>query len=148
MDRSTSAADRFPEIGSRHGGRVHYAHGFAGNGAGPARLAGRILAALVDDPDDPLARLPLVGRRQRILPPEPFRFLGARLIREALIRRDDALDAGRKPGLLVRAVARATAPPRLPLRSLTVARTGIFVDRAFHAGVASAERPPGPSPAG
>jgi glycine/D-amino acid oxidase-like deaminating enzyme len=98
--------DRFPEIGSRHDGRVHYAHGFAGNGAGPSRLAGRILAALVDDPNDPLARLPLVGRRQRILPPEPFRFVGARLIREALIRRDDAYDAGRTPGLAVRAMAR------------------------------------------
>ncbi|HEY7451134.1 MAG TPA: hypothetical protein VIA02_01280, partial [Candidatus Limnocylindria bacterium] len=77
-----------------------------GNGAGPSRLAGRILAALVDDPNDPLARLPLVGRRQRILPPEPFRFVGARLIREALIRRDDAYDAGRTPGLAVRAIAR------------------------------------------
>ena len=48
---------RFPEIGSRDGGRVHYAYGFAGNGAGPARLAGRVLAALVDDPYDPLAKL-------------------------------------------------------------------------------------------
>jgi hypothetical protein len=85
---------------------VHYAYGFAGNGAGPARLAGRILAAMVDDPNDPLARLPLVGRRQRILPPEPFRFVGARLIREALIRRDDALDGGRTPGLAVRALSR------------------------------------------
>jgi glycine/D-amino acid oxidase-like deaminating enzyme len=100
------SADRFPEIGSRHRGRVHYAHGFAGNGAGPARLAGRILAALVDDPADPLARLPLVGRRQRILPPEPFRYVGARLIREALIRRDDDLDAGRTPGRAVRALTR------------------------------------------
>ena len=99
-------ADRFPEIGSRDGGRVHYAYGFAGNGAGPARLAGRILAALVDDPQDPLARLPLVGRRQRLLPPEPFRFIGARLIREALIRRDDAMDAGQTPGLAVRAISR------------------------------------------
>ena len=48
---------RFPEIGSTHGGRIHYAHGFAGNGVGPARLAGRILAALVDGADDPLAAL-------------------------------------------------------------------------------------------
>ncbi len=88
---------RFPEIGSRDGGRVHYAYGFAGNGAGPSRLAGRVLAALVDDPYDPLAKLAFVGRRQRILPPEPFRFIGARVIREALIRRDDALDAGPDP---------------------------------------------------
>jgi glycine/D-amino acid oxidase-like deaminating enzyme len=103
------SADRFPEIGSRHRGRVHYAHGYAGNGAGPARLAGRILAALVHDPGDRLARLPLVGRRQRLLPPEPFRYVGARLIREALIRRDDALDAGETPGMVVRALTRVPA---------------------------------------
>jgi hypothetical protein len=35
-----------------------------------------------------------------------LRFIGARLIREALIRRDDALDAGRRPGIVVRALSR------------------------------------------
>ena len=102
---------RFPEIASSHGGRVHFAHGFAGNGAGPSRLAGRILAALAAGRiDDPVATLPFVGRRQPFLPPEPFRFIGARMIREALIREDDALDAGRRPSLLVKAIARL---PRL-----------------------------------
>jgi glycine/D-amino acid oxidase-like deaminating enzyme len=99
-------ADRFPEIGSMHGGRVLYAHGFAGNGVGPARLAGRILAARIAGSGDPVARLPLFGHRQRFLPPEPFRYVGARAIREALIRQDDALDAGRRAGLLTRLVAR------------------------------------------
>jgi len=99
-------ADRFPEIGSRDGGRVLYAHGFAGNGVGPARLAGRILAARIAGGGDPIAVLPLFGRRQRFLPPEPFRFVGARAIREALIQQDDALDAGRRPGVLTRLVAR------------------------------------------
>jgi glycine/D-amino acid oxidase-like deaminating enzyme len=99
-------ADRFPEIGSQHGGRVLYAHGFAGNGVGPARLAGRILAARIAGGNDAIANLPLFGRRQRFLPPEPFRYLGARAIREALIRQDDAFDAGRRPGLLSRLVAR------------------------------------------
>ena len=102
---------RFPEIGSSHAGRVHFAHGFAGNGAGPSRLAGRILAALASGrADDPLVALPFVGRRQPFLPPEPIRYIGARMVREALIREDDALDAGRRPGLLVRAIARI---PRL-----------------------------------
>ena len=100
---------RFPEIGSSHGGRVHFAHGFAGNGAGPSRLAGRILASLVDGGNDPVARLPFVGRRQPFLPPEPMRFVGARIVREALIREDDALDAGRRPSLLVRGLARLPA---------------------------------------
>jgi glycine/D-amino acid oxidase-like deaminating enzyme len=96
---------RFPEIASSHGGRVHFAHGFAGNGAGPARLAGRILAALATGGDDPVARLPIVGRRQPLLPPEPIRFIGARMVREALIRQDDALDAGRRPAWWLGAIA-------------------------------------------
>jgi glycine/D-amino acid oxidase-like deaminating enzyme len=99
-------ADRFPEIGSTDGGRVLYAHGFAGNGVGPSRLAGRILAGRIAGGEDPVARLPLFGRRQRSLPPEPFRYVGARAIREALIRHDDALDAGRRPGLLTSVLAR------------------------------------------
>jgi len=95
---------RFPEIASSHGGRVHFAQGFAGNGAGPSRLAGRILAALATGGDDPIARLPIVGRRQPLLPPEPIRYVGARMVREALIRRDDALDAGRRPAWYLRLV--------------------------------------------
>jgi glycine/D-amino acid oxidase-like deaminating enzyme len=98
---------RMPEIGSTHGGRLHFAHGFAGNGAGPARLAGRALAALVDGSGDPsVAALPFVGPRQPVLPPEPLRFIGARMVREALIREDDALDDGRQPNPLIRLVAR------------------------------------------
>ena len=97
---------RFPEIASSHGGRVHFAQGFAGNGAGPSRLAGRILAALATGADDPIARLPIVGRRQPLLPPEPIRYIGARMVREALIRQDDALDAGRRPAWYLRLVAR------------------------------------------
>jgi glycine/D-amino acid oxidase-like deaminating enzyme len=101
---------KFPEIGSTHGGRVHFAHGYGGDGVGPSRLSGRILATLVDGGTDPLAHLAFVGRRQPFLPPEPFRFVGARMIREALIREDNALDAGRRPGLILRAIGRI---PRL-----------------------------------
>ncbi|MEP6807145.1 MAG: FAD-binding oxidoreductase [Chloroflexota bacterium] len=97
-------ADRFPEIGALHGGRVLYAHGFAGNGVGPARLAGRILAVRIAGSDDPVADLPLFGRRQRPLPPEPFRYIGARAIREALISQDEVLDAGGRPDPLTRMV--------------------------------------------
>jgi len=94
--------DRLPMIGSRHGGRVHFAHGFSGNGVAPAVFAGRVLAGLVEEPEGELARLPIVDRRVRRFPPEPVRFVGVRLVREALIRRDEAEDAGRRPSVLVR----------------------------------------------
>ena len=104
------SSDRLPAIGSRAGGRLHFAHGYSGNGVGPAFLAGRILAARIDGGDDRLARLPIVNRRAKAFPPEPMRYIGARVIREALIRHDEATDAGRRPGLIVRFLA---ALPRL-----------------------------------
>jgi glycine/D-amino acid oxidase-like deaminating enzyme len=97
--------DRLPMIGSRHGGRVHYAHGFSGNGVAPAHFAGRVLAGLVGDPGGELAILPIVGRRLRRFPPEPVRFAGVRLVREALVRRDEAEDAGRRASAPVRLMA-------------------------------------------
>ena len=104
------SSNRLPAIGSLHGGRVHYAHGYSGNGVGPSRLAGRILGAMLDGSHDPICRLPIVGARARRFPPEPFRYMGARLIREALVRQDEAQDEGRRPSALVRLVARM---PRL-----------------------------------
>jgi glycine/D-amino acid oxidase-like deaminating enzyme len=102
--------DRLPMIGSRDGGRLHFAHGFSGNGVAPAHFAGRLLSALVGDPAGELARLPLISRRLRPFPPEPFRFTGARIVREALVRRDEAQDAGARPAFWLRGVA---AMPRL-----------------------------------
>jgi hypothetical protein len=104
------SSDRLPAIGSMHGGRVHYAHGYSGNGVGPSRLAGRVIGALLDGGDDPVSRLAVVGARSRPFPPEPFRYVGARIIREALVRRDEVEDRGGRPNALVRAVARL---PRL-----------------------------------
>ena len=100
------SSDRLPAIGSMHGGRVHFAHGYSGNGVGPSRLAGRVLGAIVDGGADPISRLAIVGARARRFPPEPFRYVGARIIREALVRKDEAQDEGRRPNALVRLVAR------------------------------------------
>ncbi|HEY7331437.1 MAG TPA: FAD-binding oxidoreductase [Candidatus Limnocylindria bacterium] len=97
--------DRLPIIGSRAGGRIHYAHGYSGNGVAPAHLAGRLLAAMVGDPAGELARLPIVNRHHQRFPPEPFRSVGVRLVREALVRSDEAQDDGRRAGMPIRLVA-------------------------------------------
>ncbi|HJP71778.1 MAG TPA: FAD-binding oxidoreductase, partial [Candidatus Limnocylindria bacterium] len=104
------SSDRLPAIGSMHGGRVHFAHGYSGNGVGPSRLTGRILAAIVAGADDPVTHLPIVGALPRRFPPEPFRYVGARLIREALVRKDETEDLGRRPNMLIRFITRI---PRL-----------------------------------
>ena len=101
--------DHLPRFGSLPGGRVHYAIGFSGNGVAPSHLAGRVLAALVLGSDEPVTRLPMVGPPRRNLPPEPFRIVGARLIRAAIVRRESAELAGRRASWFLRQL---TALPR------------------------------------
>jgi glycine/D-amino acid oxidase-like deaminating enzyme len=85
---------------------THYGFGFTGNGVGPAELGGRILAALARDERSDLTRLPIVGGLPpKRFPPEPLRFAGGSLIRAALVRRDDAEAAGRRPDPLTAAIA-------------------------------------------
>ena len=106
--------DHLPQFGTLPGGRLHYGFGYSGNGVAPSHLGGRILAGLVVGADGELSRLPLVDRRPRRFPPEPFRFAGARILREAMIRREDAEEVGRRPGPILRELSRL--PRRLGYR--------------------------------
>jgi glycine/D-amino acid oxidase-like deaminating enzyme len=85
---------------------VHYGLGYTGNGVAPSHLAGRVLAHLVTDEDSDEVRLPMVNARPREFPPQPWRALGAAVIRRAIIAKDTAEEQGRNPNTLVRAIAR------------------------------------------
>ncbi len=101
-----------PIFGSR--GRTHHGFGFTGNGVGPSYLGGQILARLALDRRDELTALAIVDPPRKLFPPEPFRYLGGSLIRRALVAKDAAEDAGRRPGPATRLVA--SLPRRLGLR--------------------------------
>lgn len=90
------SADHLPRFGTLRGGRVHFAVGYSGNGVAPSHLGGRILAALALESDEPLTRLAVVGPAPKHFPPEPLRYVGARVMREAMIRREDGEEAGRR----------------------------------------------------
>ena len=102
-----------PWFGTLPGGRVHFGLGYSGNGVAPAALGGRILASLALGRRDEWTSLPVVGDRAapRAFPPEPLRFLGARAIREAITRREEAEEAGRRPNRLTLELSRV--PRRL-----------------------------------
>jgi glycine/D-amino acid oxidase-like deaminating enzyme len=100
-----------PIFGSRS--RVHHGFGFTGNGVGPSYLGGEILARLALDRRDERTRLALVEPSRKLFPPEPFRYAGGSVIRRALIRKDAAEDAGRRPGAATAFVA--SLPRRLGL---------------------------------
>jgi glycine/D-amino acid oxidase-like deaminating enzyme len=101
-----------PIFGSR--GRVHHGFGFTGNGVGPSYLGGEILARLALDRRDERTALAIVDPPRKLFPPEPFRYGGGSVIRRALLAKDAAEDAGRRPGRLTELVA--TLPRRLGLR--------------------------------
>jgi len=100
-------SDHLPVFASIPGRPVHYGHGYSGNGVAPAVLGGRILAALVlERRDDPALALPLVGVLPRPFPPEPLRYIGARVVREAIVRTELAEERGDRGSRVLREVSR------------------------------------------
>jgi glycine/D-amino acid oxidase-like deaminating enzyme len=97
------SADHLPFFGTAPG-RIHYGAGYSGNGVGPSWVGGQILASLALGANDEWARLPLVGRELRPLPPEPIRYLGGGLVRAAILRSEAAEEHGRRASLVARAV--------------------------------------------
>ncbi len=102
-----------PTVVSLPGGRAFAAFGFTGNGVGPSHLAARSLASLALDRRDAAASWAWVDPAPSSVPPEPLRVAGATVIREALLRKEAAEEAGTRADPLSRAVA--ALPERLGL---------------------------------
>ena len=69
---------------------IFFGMGFNGTGIAQTPIGGRILASLVLERKDRWSASGLVGlKRRTVLPPEPFRYLGGRLVRAAIRRKND-----------------------------------------------------------
>lgn len=80
------------------------AFGFTGNGVGPSRMVGAILADMALDRRTERTSLAIIDPSGVRVPPEPFRHLGGRMIRRALVRRERIEEEGRRPDLITRLV--------------------------------------------
>ncbi|MEO5576094.1 MAG: FAD-dependent oxidoreductase, partial [Gaiellaceae bacterium] len=109
------SADKLPRFGTVPGTRIHYGSGYSGNGVGPSWLGGQILASLALGVQDEWTALPLVERPARRLPPEPFRYLGGRLVRWGTLSSEEAIGAGRRPSAAARAAAAIPRLLRMPI---------------------------------
>jgi glycine/D-amino acid oxidase-like deaminating enzyme len=109
------AADKLPRFGTVAGTRIHYGAGYSGNGVGPSWLGGQILASLALGLEDEWTALPLVHRHSRRLPPEPFRYVGGRVVRWGTLSTEEAVGAGRQPSALARAAAAIPRVLRMPI---------------------------------
>ncbi len=95
-----------PFFGSSASGNVHHGLGFTGNGVAPCHLGGQILASLAMHAEDGFSRLALVTHEPLRFPPEPILSSGMLVVNEAIRRKDDAEDRGRRPNPVVTFVAR------------------------------------------
>jgi putative aminophosphonate oxidoreductase len=108
IDRTPTSVPILGHLGGR--GHIVYGVGWSGNGVGPSVVGGKILAGLALGVDDEWARTPLVDRPHDRFPPEPVRFLGARVVRRAVMRKEAAEAGGGAPdGLAVRLASLAPA---------------------------------------
>ena len=115
IDRTYDSLPVFGHLdGSPH---IFYGVGWSGNGVGPSRLGGRILASLALGLNDEWSRCGLVGREPKRFPPEPFRYFGGLMVRGAVQRKEAAEAEDENPAWLDRKLA-GLAPAGLEDKNL------------------------------
>jgi glycine/D-amino acid oxidase-like deaminating enzyme len=87
------------------GARSFAGFGYTGNGVGPSQMVGRALASLALDRRDEHSALAIVDPPKAGVPPEPFRWIGGSIIRRAIIRKEQAEEESRTPGLATRVIS-------------------------------------------
>lgn len=95
------AVDRAPghlPFAGRVAENVHYVTGFSGNGVAPSVFLGRIAAHRALGLRDEYTNNAITGGPPSYLPPEPARFLGGVVVRDAVRRAEEAEEEGRTPG--------------------------------------------------
>ena len=98
IDRSTDGLPLLGELGGHT--NLLYGVGWSGNGVGPSVAGGKCLARRAVDVDDDTALSALWNRESAKFPPDPIRYGGAHLVREAVRRKERAERAGRSPNRL------------------------------------------------
>jgi len=72
-----------------HDGKAIYAGGYSGFGVSASRFGARLGLALLDDPGAPELELDCAATLPNVMPPEPFRWIGAKLTMYALEDADE-----------------------------------------------------------
>jgi glycine/D-amino acid oxidase-like deaminating enzyme len=86
-----------PQFGRMDGGIV-YGYGYNGHGVAPSHTGGKVLRDLVLGRDTEYTNLVFVKESGKSFPPEPVRFVGARLTERLLERQDRRFDRGKGRG--------------------------------------------------
>ena len=87
------------------GERTFAGYGYTGHGVGPSQMVGRALASLALERRDEHSSLAIIDPPRVRVPPEPFRYAGGTIIRQAILRKERALEENREPGPITRMVS-------------------------------------------
>jgi putative aminophosphonate oxidoreductase len=85
---------------------IHYGFGYSGNGVTQSWIGGKILTSLCLNVDDEWSRCGFIGGPRGQFPPEPIRWIGSLLVRNAIRRKEGAEDAGKHPRFYDRFLSR------------------------------------------
>ncbi|MGJ7565777.1 FAD-dependent oxidoreductase [Variovorax sp. GB1R11] len=103
-DRSVTG---FPFFGRLNGApHIYYGFGYSGNGVGPTYMGGQILSSLVLDEDNAWTRSPLLQGPLGLFPPEPIRYIGSIVVRDAIRRKEAAEDRDTRPWMVDRLLSK------------------------------------------
>jgi glycine/D-amino acid oxidase-like deaminating enzyme len=104
IDRTRNS---LPIFGRLYGdANIYYGVGWSGNGVGPSVVGGKILASLALGHDDEWSQCGLITGSARSFPPEPIRFAGAHVVKEAIVRKEDAEALEKRPPRLAVALSK------------------------------------------
>ena len=104
LDRAMKGLPNFGHLGGHQ--HIIFGIGFSGNGVGTTVFASRIIKSLVEDADDEWSKCGLVEQKMKLLPPEPFRYIGAHWVRDALVRKESLEDFDQDAGVMTNLLAR------------------------------------------
>jgi putative aminophosphonate oxidoreductase len=79
---------------------IFYGFGYSGNGVGPSYMGGQVLSSMVLGLDNAWTRSPLTAGPRGYFPPEPIRYLGSLMVRNAIRRKESAEDRHVEPWLI------------------------------------------------
>ncbi|RJF99976.1 FAD-dependent oxidoreductase [Noviherbaspirillum saxi] len=78
---------------------IFYGFGYSGNGVGPTYMGGQVLSSMVLGADNEWTRSPISKGPRGYFPPEPIRYIGSIMVRNAIRRKEMAEDHHRNPWL-------------------------------------------------
>ncbi|WP_117232416.1 FAD-dependent oxidoreductase [Vibrio maerlii] len=107
-DRSVTGLPFFGNLKGQS--NIFYGLGYSGNGVAQTRMGGKILSSMVLGLDNQWTRCGMTKGSLGHFPPEPFRWLGAMMMRDAVRRKENAEDENLKPFWLDKQLAKLAGP--------------------------------------